>query len=267
MQKLTDTQVLERAGLKFDVLQAPVQFKTQKGILTTDPQRFVNYRSDTGQRLGIVSDQYEIVQFKDSIIPVYRQLEEVAGEFSISTQFAGGKFYTRFLLNTNAIVPYNKKNETAKIAFDSINSFDGSRRFSGMLNVLRLICTNLMYAMQPAIQLGGIHMKGTLNMEDLHKLGGEIERYRETYVEYYNKLVNLKVKKEHKEHIITIDKKGENIMVSKAFDNFKMHKGENAWELYNEFTYLNTNKKIQVGTKQKKDMLITSLFNKVFLGV
>jgi hypothetical protein len=262
---LTNTQILERVGLNFEIKQAPIQYQTSNGKIIQDDTRMVNYKTDTGERLGIVSDKYEIVPFSESIIPIYHQISKLSEDFDVKTHFSGSKFFTRFTLNSNAVIPYKNNLETAKIVIDTINSFDGSVRFMTMLRTLRMVCTNLAFALRPELKIGGKHMEGMLDMTDLPVIGDAVEEYKKTYIDYYTKLVDKKVTEPHLQAISMSDVIPQHTFGT-AIANFRAHKGSNAWELYNEFTFLNTRKKLSENNRLNKDMVLTTIFNKTFLN-
>jgi len=60
----TSANVLEQAGLLWNVSQSPIQWMAANGTLQINEQQLCNYRDDTGDLLGVVGKGYTVVQNK-----------------------------------------------------------------------------------------------------------------------------------------------------------------------------------------------------------
>lgn len=68
----------EQAGLNWQVMSAPVRYKTEDGGFVQYQGQNVLYRSDTTESLSIVSDKYRVVQ-PETVLEFFRDLVDVSG--------------------------------------------------------------------------------------------------------------------------------------------------------------------------------------------
>jgi len=85
---------IEQSGLSFEVLQAVVQFQAASDLIHREvADRFVNYRNDTGEALGVVSGRYKLVQPRE-VVEFFRSLCHENGlEMSATGALRNGERY------------------------------------------------------------------------------------------------------------------------------------------------------------------------------
>jgi phage/plasmid-like protein (TIGR03299 family) len=133
----TSEQAIIEAGLDWKVLQSPVQYENLNGELFTADNSRVNYRSDTNEMLGVVKNQYTIVQNRNA----FDFCDALVGE--------GVTYETAGCVNGGKIVWMLAKMPEMKIVQDAIdpylllaNSHDGSKSLCVCMTPVRVICKN-----------------------------------------------------------------------------------------------------------------------------
>jgi phage/plasmid-like protein (TIGR03299 family) len=144
----TPTEAMERGGLAFDVgltqLEACIphpEDDTLPKSVRTVPERFLTYRKDTLDPLGLVGNRYSVIQNRD-ILPV---VESLVGEgwdpVSAGTLKGGAVVFMvgtmPFCSKTNEFDPY--------LAF--VNSFDASTGLRFVNTPIRPSCVNAVQLM------------------------------------------------------------------------------------------------------------------------
>ncbi len=128
---------MEMAELDWEVRQAPVHYKIGEQFHKVSGS-WLNYRSDNGEPLGIVSNMYEIVQnheafaFADSLIGEGIRYETVGCMQNGRKIWLLAKMPERKILG-DAFVPY--------ILFS--NSHDGTRSVKVCMTPIRVACLNM----------------------------------------------------------------------------------------------------------------------------
>lgn len=143
----------ERAGLGWDAVAAPVQYAYEnpnagkitngcveaKRIINTVAKKVVLYRNDTGDALGIVGENYKIVQ-PGTIMDFYQDLASSHG-FEMET--AGSLFAGRI------IWALARTGNSLKVMGDQVDeyvlmstSFDGSKATTIRQTSVRVVCNN-----------------------------------------------------------------------------------------------------------------------------
>lgn len=160
----TSQEALSLGGLEFNVLQAPVQF-TIDGQAMTDKGHMVNYRSDTKDVLGLVSDTYKVLQNKDA----FRFLDSVVGVaeamyVNVGSFRNGSRVYIQAKLQDKMTFDDNGEDIGEKY-LTFITSHDGSLPVSVKFTPVRIICQNtLLMALKDTFR--GTNVRHTLNMID-----------------------------------------------------------------------------------------------------
>lgn len=132
-----------RAGLGWEAKKTPVLFNDSEGIQTVTGKS-VLYRDDTRGPLGVVGDDYKIVQPHD-VMEFYRDLTERWG-FKMET--AGG------IKGGRVIWALAKVGEEVRVAGNDVlkgylllsTSFDGSAATTGRFTTIRVVCNNTLSA-------------------------------------------------------------------------------------------------------------------------
>ncbi len=138
---VTSQEALSLAGLNWNVLQSPVYFKNGDAMVVDNTMR-VNYREDSKQSLGIVSDGYKVLQnrdafqFLDSLIGVAEAMYVNAGSFK-----DGRKVYLQAKLPGNIRFDQDGADLGEKF-LTFITSHDGSLPVSVMFTPVRIVCQN-----------------------------------------------------------------------------------------------------------------------------
>lgn len=128
----------EAAGLNWQVNRAPVQY--ENGELHTFTGRNVLYRTDTGDALSIVSDEYREVQPAE-VLDFFRAITE-AGGFQMETAGAlsGGKrIWALAKVNDGAEIVGQ---DTVRPYLLLATSYDGTMATTAKFTAIRVVCNN-----------------------------------------------------------------------------------------------------------------------------
>jgi len=142
-QYLPEGQSIEQwqvaAGMDWKIYESTMRYQTPDGI-TADPSRKVLYRSDGFDVLGVVSDEYHVVQPKE-VLEFFREFTEL-NQMKLSaagTLFGGKRFW--------AIAELDKTAEI--VPGDAINGFlllttsaDGTLSTQAKFTSTRVVCNN-----------------------------------------------------------------------------------------------------------------------------
>lgn len=138
----TVREALVAAGLDFTVERRPVMYNhgtEEAPLLRSMPNQYVNYRTDTGEALGVVGSRYHISQnesalsFFDSIVGEHGAIIETAGVLNAGRQtFISAKMPPHIFVPGDVIDPYVLL----------INSHDGSGSIQAMVTPVRVVCNN-----------------------------------------------------------------------------------------------------------------------------
>lgn len=135
-------QWAEASGLNFEVLRAVVEYQAGEHGYKASARDHVLFRSDNGERLGIVSDEYKVVQPRDAL-EFFREFCE-SNQLQMETAGAlqGGAIYW-------AMARTGREANFARSGLDQINQYvllstsaDGSRATDGSINSTRVVCNN-----------------------------------------------------------------------------------------------------------------------------
>lgn len=208
----TSREVMEKAGLDFIVdkceLVARMPFGVRRNNIINEladeftrngyyyrglPNAYATYRADTAQPLGLVKNNYEVVQN----IEAFNFFDNAIGEGKARWDKAG-------ILNGGYKIYLSAKLPVeTKVGNDNIdnylvfsNSHDGSSSINIMFTPVRVICTNLLnYALNRADSY--IKIRHTKKAREKLELGSEVLRiackYAETAQDFYNSLTTIKM--------------------------------------------------------------------------
>ena len=145
---------IEAAGMAWRIQKAKVRFATAHSQSADDfqtfPDRYVLLRSDNKHGLGIVSDQYEVVQ-PSSVLEFFRDLTEEAG-FTLHTAgvlFDGRKFWA--LAETGESAAIADARDRVKGYLLLSTTCDGTGATEARYTSIRVVCNNtLSYANRAA---------------------------------------------------------------------------------------------------------------------
>lgn len=166
VKAVTSAEMIEKAGLGWKVKQSPITF--QSNGLKVYPERLVNYRDDSGEPLGIVGENYKVVQnstafaFLDSLIG-----DSVESFIEAGSYKGGAVVYIRVKISGSLIFAGNE-NDVGEKFIDFKTSHDGSICLSAHLVALRLICKNGLMGFK---KLAGAARRHTpnLNLESIRE--------------------------------------------------------------------------------------------------
>ena len=136
---------LEAAGMLWTVRRAKVHYYADRAQqdLRRDDDMVVLTRSDTGEKLGIVSADYEVVQPYE-ILEFFRDLVEGQG-FQIETagtMFGGKRYWALAKVTEATIAGWDKIGSYVLLC----TSADGSRATEGRETTVRVVCHNTISA-------------------------------------------------------------------------------------------------------------------------
>ena len=152
------TAALRLAGLNWKVIQAPLYY-TIAGVDQEVTNRVANYRSDTGEYFGVVSNRYKIVQ------------NEEAFSFTDSLLGEGIQYETAGSLNGGRRVWLLAKMPERKILGDKFlpyllfsNGHDGGTAVRVCMTPVRVVCANtLQLALETACRTWVYYHRGKID--------------------------------------------------------------------------------------------------------
>lgn len=132
---------VKESGLEWTAEKVPVKFSVADGTTRNFVGRSVIYRSDTEVPLGVVSDDYKIVQPRE----VVEFFKEAAGQANMKLEvagslFGGKRFWATARVNADEL-KLNGKDEIRPYVF-LITSLDGTLATSASLVNTRVVCNN-----------------------------------------------------------------------------------------------------------------------------
>ena len=170
---MTAEQALELAGLNFEVKKIPVVVKSN-GLDLEMPDKFLTYRTDLNQALGVVGARYEVLQNKDAFSFFDTIIEE--SEAVYETAGALGKGEKIFI---TAKMPEHIRitgtDDLTEVYVLLTSSHDGSGTVTAAITPIRVVCQNTLNAALRSTQ-NKIHIRHTTNLKfnlaQAHKLMG-----------------------------------------------------------------------------------------------
>lgn len=143
-QALTSEEAIVAAGLNWEVKKTPAQFTAPDGQVIEVPGKFVNYRDDSNEPLGVVGVDYTAVQnkgafsFFDAVVGEKAAMYHTAGAL-----FGGRKIWLLAKLPQDTIV---KGVDISKNYLLLSNSHDGSSNLRVLWTSVRVVCNNTLTA-------------------------------------------------------------------------------------------------------------------------
>jgi phage/plasmid-like protein (TIGR03299 family) len=140
-----------KAGIDYDVIKTPVRYEREvipppgmdprpAGILEKSTNACVLYRSDTGDDLSVVSNQYQVVQPK-AVIEFYRDLTEKFGfQLEVVGALKGGRKVWALANTGNAVQLRDRDDVKGYLLLAT--SYDGSMATQARFTSVRVVCNN-----------------------------------------------------------------------------------------------------------------------------
>lgn len=194
----------EEAGAFFPVHQENIN--TESGIRI--PKRKANMRSDTGAILGIVSDGYRVVDYREGVVlPALRALEDSGLDLtdsSVRVDFAknGGRMLSVISLPAHEIVLETPKGEDRSQLQMMIRSgHDAEYMVDVAPGAIRMACLNGMYDMTAIGIFKGKHTSG-FNVGHLEAQVGGLLRSFESQAGNWQRWAKTPITDAHAWHAI-----------------------------------------------------------------
>ena len=108
------------------------QVEDRPNGIITDPNRCITYRTDTGEPLGVVSNDYQVLQPSEA-----EELVRIVTNNEVETRWSGTK-----MMYQAKISDMDLGNDPVNSNFLLVNSFDGSSSAMTMGSTFRLNCSN-----------------------------------------------------------------------------------------------------------------------------
>ncbi len=259
---LTSEEAIVAAGLDYTVAKGATYVKYDTPISGIKgkvlPNVFGTYRTDTGDVLGAVGKQYEVIQnkdafsFFDNIVSSKEAIFETAG--------ALGKGETIFITAKLPSYIQLENNDLIDKYLLLTSSHDGSRAISAMITPVRVVCNNTLNVAL-SNNTNRIYIKHTKSAHEKLKIGAELmgltNKYFETFQDVLNKLksepitepeislileTNILSPKEIEEGNISFTKHN---MIVDIMDNIEsgigqeLYRGTKLWVFNGVSTYIN----------------------------
>lgn len=194
-------QLIESAGLNFDVASTPVQYNVGVNTHSFNNRR-VLYRTDNHKAFGVVSDDYKIHQPKD-IINFYQNLANVDGFRLVQASSIGNGRKIWALAETDTQLRIHG-NDVLKGYLFLATSYDSSMATVARFITNRLFCNNqlqvILHGDMDALKVvaGGVyritHASEFKPVSIKEKLGLDASNW-DKYAEYLERLSETKVSK------------------------------------------------------------------------
>ena len=193
----TAAEALKFSGLDFEVLQQKVQFNISKGtgtILKDVPGKFVNYRSDNMEALGVVGSAYKVLQnheafsFFDPLVGREEAIYHTAGALG-----KGEKIWILAKLPDHIKVGKDDIIEQYVLIY---NNHDGTGSVVACVTPVRVVCNNTL-TMALRGTTNKISIRHTKNVEDnlkeAHKVLEISDLYSKELESIFNKMASKQV--------------------------------------------------------------------------
>lgn len=145
----TIEQWQQQAGMDYEIKRGYIRYATQRFDESTDvignlqkvEDKVVLFRSDTGAPLGVVSDNYKVVQ-PSQVLEFFREWADAGGVTieSAGVLFGGKRYFATAKLG-DAILVDGKQDKVLPYVLLS-TSADGSLATEGRLTMVRTVCNN-----------------------------------------------------------------------------------------------------------------------------
>lgn len=130
----------KKAGMDWEILEAPVRYVTDSASSLTYPGQKVLYRSDSKCPLSVVSDRYKVVQ-PEEILEFYRDLSEISGfEMETAGVLKGGR--TIWALAKTGQTVALKGNDVTNGYVLLATACDGTLATTAQFTSIRVVCNN-----------------------------------------------------------------------------------------------------------------------------
>lgn len=192
---MTSEEAIQLAGLNYEVIKTPalatIYSEVAQSNLTVEiPEKFANYRKDTGDILGVVGSRYEIVQNKDAFV----FFDAIVGQGQAIFETAGALGRGERIFITAKMPNYIRiagTDDITEVYVILTSSHDGSGSVIAAITPVRIVCQNtLRAALKNTINKVAIrHTKNAeRNLAQAHKLLGISNDYIAKMNQAFNSL-------------------------------------------------------------------------------
>lgn len=192
---------IAQAGMGWSVKRSKLRYAIDAaGTLKTCDDTHVLFRSDTKEKLGVVSDGYQIVQPREHL-EFFRELTENTGcrLHTAGTLFGGKRFWALARLSED--MPVVGKDMLAEYLLLS-GSCDGSSATEGRETSVRVVCNNTLSMARGAKPLFRVTHRSEFDAEAMkQKLVASRERF-ERFLTTARTLAKIKVSQQRAEAFI-----------------------------------------------------------------
>lgn len=199
---LTVEEALFQAGLDFQVAKTPVIYSTSGDPIQME-DKYVTFRQDTDQALGVVGKKYEILQNKDALSFFDTILEEKGAVIQTAgALFNGKQVFVTALMPDHIHVPGDGE---VRMYVNLFNSHDGNSPVIAFLSPTRIVCWNtLMLALgNTTNKVVMRHTSGVRGkFQEAARLMGVYDKLQKELEEAFDKMVHTTVKEEQVEALI-----------------------------------------------------------------
>ena len=195
----TAREAIEMAGLNWEVGKTAVNFTTEGGSIASDrvwtdggktiafPYKFVTYRKDNNQPLGIVGSDYHVVQNNtvfDFIDPI---IADGSVEYYGGGEFNYGKFVWLQLRLTGKQIDLGQNDQVEKYIL-LLNSHNCFYKLTVMFTPIRIVCQN---TLNVAISVAKKRESGIVSIKHCKFMTDKIEEAKKVMnvaVDHYSQI-------------------------------------------------------------------------------
>lgn len=192
---LTTEQCIKHGGFDYTVALNPLQTDIN-GVIVPIDNKFCTYRTDNNDVLGVVGNQYQIVQNTDA----FAFFDAIVGKGQAIFQTAGvlGKGQRIFITAKmpNYIKIEGLSNDVTEMYIVLSSSHDGTGAIKAFITPVRVVCQNtLNYALRSAVNSVSIRHSGDtqLKLREAHKLLNIVNNYETVMTDTFNAMHKVKI--------------------------------------------------------------------------
>lgn len=228
MKRLFDFEV-ERKSLFMNVPNEGENYRLQK------VSRDAIVRRDSGKVIGIVSNDYSLIEHKDVVTEIENALLNTGG-YSIIKESVSGDGARLFIEYNNPDMRFEvRKGDFVTMTLIFVNSIDGSTRLGFMMGAMRLVCSNGMIVGHRFVNIIRKHTSG-LELESVVNSTKKLTEYFSNKMPAIRKLAETEVNYETYLADIETRKALPVRMLESVRTMAQTQKTQTAWDLYNHFT-------------------------------
>lgn len=159
---LTAAEALQASGLDWEVEKRPLYVRAADDGYVEVPRKYATVRTSDGSALGVVGEQYEVLQNEDAFAFADGLVDDGDAKYETAGSLKGGRAVW-MLMNVPKGVNIEAEGEATDLYLALSNSHDGTSAITAMVTPVRIVCANtLNLALNGAPRKWTVRHVGTL---------------------------------------------------------------------------------------------------------